>query len=297
MKIGFVGLGLMGQPMVERLLEAGHTLHIFSNNAKVFRRMQQQGAILGSSVADVAGKVDVFCSCRVTPQQSRAVFSGTDGVLTAAQLPSVCIDFATIDPMTSRDIGQTLADAGVDFLDAPVSGGPDGVRAGTLSIIVGGDAGAIEIAAPIFDRLGKRTFHMGGIGAGVTTKLCNNMISITTHALVAEAMVLGAKCGINGDALYEVMRNSSAYSRTLERVVPNHFLPRNFEAAATIDMIKKDLRAAIDLAIEEGVSLRLPEAAMRWFDDAVERGHASDDIASVILPMEDIAGVRVGEQD
>jgi 3-hydroxyisobutyrate dehydrogenase len=297
MKIGFVGLGLMGEPMVESLLEAGHTMHIFSKNVGALRRMQQQGAIPGSSVADVAGKVDVFCSCRVTPQQSRAVFSTTDGVLAATQRPSVCIDFATIDPMTSRNIGQMLADAGVDFLDAPVSGGPDGARAGTLSIIVGGEARAIKTVTPIFERLGKRTFHMGGIGAGVTTKLCNNMISITTHALVAEAMVLGAKCGVDATALYEVMRNSSAYSRTLERVVPNHFLPRNFEAAATIDMIKKDLRAAIDLSVEEGVNLRLPEAAMRWFDDAVDQGHAGDDIASVILPMEDIAGVRVGGQD
>jgi 3-hydroxyisobutyrate dehydrogenase len=297
MKIGFVGIGLMGEPMVERLLEAGHTLHIFSNNAEVLRRMQQQGALPGTSVADVADKVEVFCSCRVTPQQSRAVFSATDGVLAATHRPSVCVDFATIDPMASREIGQTLADAGIDFLDAPVSGGPGGVRAGTLSIIVGGEARAVKTAAPIFDALGKRSFHMGGIGTGVTSKLCNNIISITTHALVAEAMVLGAKCGVDADALYEVLRNSSAYSRTLERVVPNHFLPRNFEAAATIEMIMKDLQAAIDLSVEEGVSLRLPAAAMRWFDNAVEQGHAGDDIASVILPMEDLAGVRVKGQD
>jgi len=297
MNIGFVGLGLMGQPMVERLLQAGFALHVFSENADTMSGMQQQGALPGASVADVAGKVDVFCSCRVTAQQSRAVFTGPDGVLSATSRPSVCIDFATIDPMTSREIGQMLVEGGIDFLDAPVSGGPDGVRAGTLSIIVGGTAAAVTAVRAVFDALGKQTFHMGDVGAGVTTKLCNNMISITTHALVAEAMVLGAKCGVDAAELYEVLRNSSAYSRTLERVVPKHFLPRNFEATATIETIMKDLQAAIDLSVEEGVRLRLPEAAMRWFGDAVEQGHIGDDIASVILPMENIAGARVGEQD
>jgi 3-hydroxyisobutyrate dehydrogenase-like beta-hydroxyacid dehydrogenase len=297
MKIGFVGLGLMGQPMVERLLQAGFTLHVFSENADAMNELQRQGVLPGSSVADVAGKVDVFCSCRVTAQQSQGVFTSPDGVLAATNLPPVCIDFATIDPMVSREIGQTLIERGIDFLDAPISGGPDGVRAGSLSIIVGGLTGAVASVSTIFDALGKQTFHMGDVGAGVTTKLCNNLISISTHALVAEAMVLGAKCGVDATALYEVLRNSSAYSRTLERVVPNHFLPRNFTAKATIDTVMKDLQAAIDLSVEEGVKLKLPEAAMLWFDAAVEQGHIGDDIASVILPMEKIAGARVGGQD
>jgi 3-hydroxyisobutyrate dehydrogenase len=297
MNIGFVGLGLMGQPMVERLLRAGFTVHIFGENAGAMSALQNQGALPSTSVADVADKVDVFCSCRVTAQQSRAVFTGPEGVLSATSHPSICIDFATIDPMVSREIGQMLFDGGIDFLDAPISGGPDGVRAGTLSIIVGGTTAAVTIVSPVFDALGKKTFHMGEVGTGVTTKLCNNMISISTHALVAEAMVLGTKCGVDATALYEVLRNSSAYSRTLERVVPNHFLPRNFKAKATIDTIIKDLQAAIDLSIEEGVRLRLPEAAMHWFGTAAEQGHSGDDIASVILPMENIAGVQVGEQD
>ncbi|MFT7532141.1 MAG: 3-hydroxyisobutyrate dehydrogenase, partial [Gammaproteobacteria bacterium] len=259
--------------------------------------MQSQGALPGISVADIAGKVDVFCSCRVTAQQSRAVFTGPNGVLSATSRPPVCIDFATIDPMVSREIGQALFNSDIDFLDAPISGGPDGVRAGTLSIIVGGTTAAVTTVSTIFDALGKKTFHMGEVGAGVTTKLCNNMISISTHALVAEAMVLGTKCGVDATALYEVLRNSSAYSRTLERVVPNHFLLRNFKAKATIDTIMKDLQAAIDLSVEEGVRLRLPEAAMHWFGAAAEQGHIGEDIASVILPMESIAGVQVGKED
>jgi 3-hydroxyisobutyrate dehydrogenase len=296
MKIGFVGLGLMGQPMVERLLAAGHRVHIYSHDSAALQRLADHGAIPARSVTDVVGEVDIFCSCRVTAEQSRSVFTGTDSVLSAPRRPSVCIDFATIDPSVSRAIGQRLAEQDVDFLDAPISGGPGGAGQGTLSIIVGGASDAVAAATPVFDALGKRTFHMGGIGSGVTTKLCNNMISITTHALVAQAMVLGARSGIDCRALYEVMYNSSAYSRTLERVVPGHFLPRNFKAAASIDTIIKDLQGAIDLAHAQGVNLSLPEAAMQCFLTAAQQGHSGDDIASVILPLEEVAGVRVEER-
>ena len=294
MKIGFVGLGLMGLPMAGRLIDAGHEVHVFSGNAELVKTMTAKGAAAGISVADIAGRVEIFCSCRVTPEQSRAVFTGPDGVLSVAAVPPVCIDFATIDPMTSRKIGRTLAAAGAEYIDAPVSGGPHAAAAGTLSIIAGGAKEAVARSGPLFDILGKRTFHMGGTGAGVTAKLCNNLITITSHALIAEAMVLGAKAGIEASALYEVLSQSSAYSRTLERVVPGHFLPRNFAAAASMDTIMKDLQGALDLAAAEGIRLALGETAMTLFNEAAERGHAKDDIAAVILPMEDAASVRVG---
>ncbi len=295
MKIGFVGLGLMGQPMAGRLVEAGHEVHVFSANAAAVEAMTAKGAVAGGSVADVAGRVEIFCSCRVTPDQSREVFTGPDGVPAAAAVPPICIDFATIDPMTSREIGRTLSAAGTDYIDAPVSGGPHAAAAGTLSIIAGGVDWAIDRAGPVFDSLGKRTFHMGGTGTGVTAKLCNNLITITSHALIAEAMVLGAKGGIDGRALYEVLSQSTAHSRTLERVVPNHFLPRNFKAAASIENIMKDLQGALDLAEAEDLRLALGETAMTLFTEAAAHGHAGDDIASVILPMEDAAGVSVGK--
>jgi 3-hydroxyisobutyrate dehydrogenase-like beta-hydroxyacid dehydrogenase len=140
----------------------------------------------------------------------------------------------------------------------------------------------------------KEVRHMGPVGAGVTTKLCNNLISITTHALLAEAMVLGAKAGIDGQRLYETLRASSARSNTLERVVPKHFLPRNFEAAASIATIMKDLGCAIDLGRAMGVDLTLAEAAMRRYEQARDAGHVARDIAAVILPIEEKAGVKVG---
>ena len=294
MRIGFVGLGLMGLPMAHRLLNAGHELHIHSENTQSIEALTNLGAISEKAILEVARKVEVFCSCRVTPDQSRDVFMGTGGVFSAVSRPAVCIDFATIDPMTSREIGEGMAEVGVDYLDAPISGGPDGATAGMLSIMVGGEKRAVKKAAPIFETFGKQVFHMGDIGSGVTTKLCNNMITITTHALVAEAMVLGVKSGVDARALYEVLSNSTAYSRTLERVVPRHFLVRNFKAAATIDNIMKDLQGALDLAEAKGVQLSLPTTAMKRFVEAAEQGYSRNDIAAVILPMEERAGTSVG---
>ena len=297
MRIGFVGIGLMGLPMAEHLLAAGHRLWVASRHADALAALAARGAVVCGSPAEIASQVEVFLSCRVTPEQSRQTFLSEDGVAASAAPGLLCVDFATTDPETATGLGAALSARGLAFLDAPVSGGPDGARARTLNIIVGGEARDVERAQPLFDALGRKTFHMGPVGAGVATKLCNNLISITTHALVAEAMVLGVKAGVDAHRLYEVLRASSAYSRTLERVVPNHFLCRNFEAAATVDTIMKDLDCAIATARRLGVRLLLPNVALQCFVDAAGRGHAQDDIASVILPMEEIAGVRVGRAD
>jgi 3-hydroxyisobutyrate dehydrogenase-like beta-hydroxyacid dehydrogenase len=198
------------------------------------------------------------------------------------------------DPETAVDLAARLAQYDIGFLDAPISGGPDGAQAKTLSVIVGGAAENVARAAPLLALFGKKTFHMGPVGAGVATKLCNNMISITTHALLAEAMVLGVKAGIDAARLYEVLRSSSAYSTTLERVVPHHFLNRNFEPGGTITQIMKDLDCALLTARRLGVRALLPAVALQCYAEAADRGLGHKDIAAVILPMEEIAGVKVG---
>jgi 3-hydroxyisobutyrate dehydrogenase-like beta-hydroxyacid dehydrogenase len=294
--LGFVGLGLMGLPMARHLAEAGHHLFVASASQEPLNTLAALGATVCASPAEIAPQVDVFFSCRVTPQQSRHTFLGPDGVASTARPGLLCIDLATTDPETATELAAGLQAKGIGFLDAPISGGPDGAKARTLSIIVGGAPQDLQRAQPLFDLMGKATFHMGPVGAGVATKLCNNMITITTHALLAEAMVLGVKAGIDADKLYEVLRSSSAYSRTLERVVPKHFLTRDFAAAASVNTIMKDLECAIVTGRRLGVRLLLPNVAMQCYVDAAGRGHSQDDIASVILPMEEIAGVRVGRE-
>jgi 3-hydroxyisobutyrate dehydrogenase len=294
MQVGFVGLGLMGTPMARNLLEAGHDLHVASRNPESLAELRALGATVHPSVAGVAAASEIFCACRVTPEHSIETFVGGDGVAAHGQAGLLCIDFSTIDPGTSRRIGAELAERGIGYIDAPISGGPDGAAARTLSIIAGGSEPDIARARPVLDAIGKGVFHMGPVGAGVTAKLCNNLITITAHALIAEAFVFGAKSGIDPRRLYEVLNSSSAHSRTLQRVVPNHFLPRNFTAASTVVTVMKDLACAIEAARAVGVSLQLPATALACYEEAIAQGHADDDIAAVILPMEKAAGVEVG---
>lgn len=294
MRIGFVGLGNMGVPMSRTLLRAGHELVLNSRNSAATEALQRDGAKIAQSVREMAGQVDILCSCRVTPEQSIEVFIGDDSALAAGRRDLLCVDFSTIDPITSRRIAGRLSEAGIGFLDAPVSGGPTGAAEGTLSIMVGGRDADVARARCILETLGKHVFHMGPVGAGVSTKLCNNLITGTMHVLLAEAMVLGTKAGIEPRRLYEALRSSSARSNTLERVVPNYFLPRNFAAASALTTMIKDLECATATAKALGVRLLLPSVAQQCFVEAAGLGHGADDLAAVILPMEEIAGVKVG---
>ena len=293
MKIGFVGLGLMGYPMALRLIKAGFKLHIFSKNDTSLKKLFKCGAVIEKSITSLANNVDVFCSCRVTNNQSKDVFIRKGGVLNAKIKPKICIDFATIDPDTSINIALKLKENLIEFIDAPVSGGPDKASEGTLTIIAGGKKNSLRKTKRIFDELGSKVLHIGDVGSGVKAKLCNNLISISTHALIAEAMILGLKSGIDLNKLYEVLKNSSAYSKTLERVVPNHFLTRNFEAKASIETIIKDLGVAIELGKRKKLNLLIAKNAMKYFNKARDCGHGLDDISSVIIPMEDEAGILV----
>jgi 3-hydroxyisobutyrate dehydrogenase-like beta-hydroxyacid dehydrogenase len=284
----------MGLPIARHLAAAGHPLFIASGSRAPLEELRAMGATVCESPREIAPQVEIFFSCRVTPEHSRETFLGAQGVLASGVRGILCVDLATTDPETATDLAARLAERGIGFIDAPISGGPDGARAKTLSVIVGGAPENVERAAPLLGLFGKKTFHMGPVGAGVATKLCNNMISITTHALVAEAMVLGVAAGIDAGQLYEVLRASSAYSKTLERVVPNHFLNRNFEPGGTIAQIMKDLDCALTTARRLGVRTLLPAVALQCFAEAADRGLGQKDIAAVILPMEEIAGVEVG---
>jgi 3-hydroxyisobutyrate dehydrogenase-like beta-hydroxyacid dehydrogenase len=293
-RVGFVGLGKMGLPMAVNILAADHTLVIHSRSPAAIERLTAAGARAAGSVREIAADVDILCSCRVTPDQSREVFLGAGGAIGAGNRDLVCVDFSTIDPMTSREIAAALAAQGIGFLDAPVSGGPDGAAAKTLSVMVGGEEAVVARAAPVLQAVGRNVFHMGPVGAGVSTKLCNNMITGTLHVLLAEAMVLGVKSGIDPRRLYDVLRVSSARGNTLERVLPNHFLPRNYVAASAVTTIIKDLECIGVTAKALGVRLLLPTIAQQCFVEAAGLGHGDKDLAAVILPMEKIAGIKIG---
>lgn len=292
-RIGFVGLGAMGRPMVENLLRAGYGVAVHNRSREVVAAMVAQGASEKGSAAEVAAACDVFCTCLMLPEQASEVFADA---LTVPVDGKVFIDFATSEPSFSRRLAAEVAAHGGSFLDAPISGGPKGAAAATMSIMVGGDAAAFARVRPILDCLGKKIFHLGPVGAGTTAKICNQILTGVTHVLVCEAMVLGAKAGADPRALYEVLRVSSGQSNSLERAVQNFILPGNFEPNFPVTGITKDLECAIRTAKALGVRLLLAPVAQQCYIEAAGLGYGAKDVASVIRPMEAIAGVEVRER-
>lgn len=296
MRIAFIGLGQMGRPMAENLLKAKYTLVAHNRSRKVVEALAAQGAVPAASAREALADADVFMTCLLLPEQLRDIYFGDSGVLDVIKPGQIFIDFATVEPALSREIGAAVAKKGGRFLDAPISGGPKGAVAATLSIMVGGTLDDFTAARPIFEKLGTKIFHMGPVGAGTSTKICNQVLTGVTHALVCEAMVLGTKAGLDPRALFEVLRQSSGASNSLERAVPNFILPGKFDPAFTVEGIIKDLECAIRTAKSAGVRFMLAPVAQQLFIETAARGHAREDVTSVIKPMEEIAGVQVRDR-
>ncbi len=293
MKIGFIGLGRMGYPMAQNLLRAGHTLTVHNRSHESVQKLVAQGATAAANAAGVAKNVDLLITCLLHVEQVEEIYLGGNGAIHEARKGQIYIDTSTVDPMTSRKIAAALLPKGVSFLDAPISGGPKGAQEGTLSIMVGADQPSLDLARPILELLGKKIFHMGPVGCGVATKICNQALTATTQALAAETMVLGTKLGLDPQQLFDVLKVSTGQSNALERVVPNFILPRNFTAAYPIDGIIKDLECAIKAAKANNVRLLLPTIAQQLYQEARGLGHSEKDIGAVVLAMEAIAGVKV----
>ena len=297
MNVGFIGTGRMGYPMAANLIKAGHTVFVHNRSQESIEKLVAQGARRAATPAEIAQNVEILVSCVLTPQQDEEIYLGENGAIQSARAGQIYIDTSTVEPRVSRKIGEALAARGVKYLDAPISGGPWGAEAGTLSLMIGGDAEAVEKARPVLEVFGKKIFHMGPIGSGCATKICNQILTGTTHALVAETMVLGASLGLDPQRMFEVLKVSSGQSNSLERAVPNFIIPRKFEPAGyPVEGIIKDLEAAIQTAKANGVRLLLPTIAQQLYQEARGLGHGQKDVAAVVLPMEAIARTQVGKK-
>lgn len=293
MRIGFIGLGRMGFPMASNLLKAGYEVVAHNRSAAAVERLVELGATAARSPAQVASEVDILISCVMSPEQIEQIYLGPSGALSGARYGQIFIDTSTTHPELSRRIAAALARAGVDFLDAPVSGGPSGAQQGTLAVMVGGQPEVLQKARPVMEIFGHNIFHMGGYGAGSAAKLCNQILTGTAHVLVAEAMVLGTSLGLKPETLLAALQASSGQCRALDRSVPEAILPRNFSAAFTVEGIIKDIDCALHAADDRGVRLLLPALARQMYQETRALGHGDKHLSAVIFPMESIAGIEV----
>lgn len=288
LRLGFIGLGRMGKPMALNLLRAGFSLAVHNRSRGPVDEMAALGAVPFDSPAEAARRSDVLLTCLPGPSEVRAV---TAEALEGAAAGSVFIDHSTIDPQTCREVAARAGARGVEFLDAPVSGGISGARDGTLTVMVGGEGRALERCRPILETVGGRIFHCGPVGSGSLAKLVNQAITAVAYSAVAEALVLGAKGGLSLSLLFEILSVSSGRSRVLEQAGPA-ILEGRFDAEFTLELAMKDLRLAIETARALGVTLGTAEGVRPAYERAIAQGLGGLDHSALVIPVEKEAGVR-----
>jgi len=292
MDLGFIGLGTMGRPMARNLLKAGYKVTIYGRRKPVVDEMVAEGAAAAGSPCGVARASDIVIIMLPDSPDVREVVTGEDGVLQGARPGMAVVDMSTISPSVAREIFGLAAAKGVDFLDAPVSGGETGAVAGTLSIMVGGEREAYERCLPVFQALGKNITYMGESGAGQMTKLSNQIICALNIQAACEGLMLGAKAGLDMEKLLSVVSSGAAGSWMLSNLAPK-MLERDFEPGFKVRLQQKDLRLA--LAAAEELKLPLPGTALvqQLFRAVEAAGMGEKGTQALILALEKLADYRI----
>jgi 2-hydroxy-3-oxopropionate reductase len=291
-KIGFIGLGLMGKPMAKNLLKAGFTLTVCSRSPAPVVELAGLGATAAPSARGVAAASDVVITMVPDAPEVEQVVTGPEGILAGARPGLIHIDMSTISPLATRRLAALEQQAGVSLLDAPVSGGTVGAEAATLSIMVGGDEVAFEICREVFAALGTRLNYMGPSGAGQTTKACNQIMTGGINAVMAEALVLAQKSGLDPAKVVEVLSGGAARCWALEvrapKILKRDLLP-GFKAA----MQYKDLNIVGETARAEGVPMPLTALVRELYAAMLADGNGHLDNSAVVTVLEKMAGVEV----
>ncbi len=289
-ELGFIGLGRMGKHMARNLLKAGHAVTVHNRSQAVVDELVAEGARRASSPAEVTAHARVLFTCLTTPDVTEAIIREA---LQSAQPGDIFVDHSTMGASDARRIAALCEEKGVQFIDAPVSGGPWGAEAGTLTIMCGGDPEAYEQVLPYLKITGEKLYHLGPVGAGSVAKLCNNLLVGIHTAAMAEAYVLGTKAGVDPKALHEIISNATGASKMTERNIPTFVFPGNFEAAFSIEHLHKDVSLAVGLAREQNVRMLLGAVTQQLLEEAKAAGHNDEDIAALIRPLEELTGVKV----
>lgn len=288
MNIGFIGLGLMGRPMALHLADAGHTLHLWARRPAALEPFKDRTAHIHASAAEVARHAEIVITMVADGPDVRAVILGADGIASGAHPGLIIVDMSTINPNVARGIGTELATHGVEFLDAPVSGGEVGAINAALTIMVGGKPEVFEKVRPLFEKMGKSITLIGDIGAGQVAKACNQILTGVTIAAVAEAFNFATRSGVDAARVREALLGGFAYSRILE----NHgqrMLERNFKPGFKAWMHQKDLRIVMEEAHRLGLMSPSAAATAQLFNAIVGSGMGNEDSIAALKLLESIS--------
>ena len=292
-RIGFIGVGAMGAPMAERLLDAGHEVAVFDMTAAAMRPLVARGAIAAASAREAATGAATVFACLPSPAVSLEVALGPQGIAGVQGL-EVYVETSTIGMETVKAIAAGLGRRGVAVLDAPVSGGPRGARAGTLATMVAGERAVFERTLPLFEAIAHKVFYVGAApGLAQMTKLANNMISAAGMAAACEAVVLAVKAGVDPNTLIAAINASTGRNSATEDKFPQSILPRSFDYGGKLSTMYKD----VSLCLEDARAMQVPmwvgsSVVQLWFQ-AMTEGRGEDDYTTLIRMIEGWTGVVV----
>jgi 3-hydroxyisobutyrate dehydrogenase len=291
-RIGFIGLGIMGQGMAANLLKAGFELTVWNRTVTRMQELLEQGAHAGASPADVAERSDIVVICVSDTPDVQAVILGENGVIHGARPSALVIDCSTISPQATREMATALREQHVAMLDAPVSGGSEGAAKGTLSIMVGGAIDQFERALPIFQAMGKTITHVGGHGAGQTVKLVNQVLVVGNCMAMCEALMFAQAGGVDLQKTYNAISQGAAGSWMFTNRAPQ-IMQRDWRPGFTIDLQQKDLRLVLESADELGVPIPVTSIVFQLYRTLQAQGLGSDGNHALVKALEHLAGFAI----
>nr|WP_319776292.1 2-hydroxy-3-oxopropionate reductase [uncultured Sphaerochaeta sp.] len=292
MKIGFIGLGIMGKPMAKNLIKAGYSLVVNDINKEAVAELVTAGAAEAASAKEVAQQSDVVVTMLPNSPHVQTVVLGEGGVIEGAREGLVVVDMSSISPIVSREVAASLAEKGVVMLDAPVSGGEPKAIDGTLAIMVGGPEDTFKVVEPILQVMGGSVTLVGEIGSGNTTKLANQIMVAANIAGMSEALVLATKADVDPEKVFRAIRGGLAGSTVLDAKAPL-VLDGNFRPGFRIDLHIKDLQNALDTAATVKTPTPLSDSIIEMMRSLSSDGKGSDDHGGLVQWYEKEAGIEV----
>jgi 2-hydroxy-3-oxopropionate reductase len=290
--VGFVGLGIMGRPMLRNLLKAGHAVIAYGRTGAKVDAAVADGAERGASNADVGARAPIVVTMLPDGPEVEEVVLGAGGILSGAKAGSLIIDMSSISPLVSQKIAAACAEKGVDFVDAPVSGGEPKAIEGTLAIMVGASQPVFEKAEPILNCMGSSVTLTGPVGAGNTTKLANQIMVACNIAAMGEALALATRCGLNPEVVLNAVKGGLAGSAVLNAKGPM-LIARNFKPGFRVNLHQKDLRNALETAEANSVCLPLTAQVQQMISSLMAHGMGDLDHSAIATFVEEASRVEV----
>lgn len=294
-RVGFVGLGIMGQGMARNLMKAGYTVHVWNRTASKMAPLVAEGAHAAASPAEVAAQCDIVVTCVSDTPDVEAVLLGEAGIIHGAKPGALVIDCSTISPQATRDFAATLNEKGIHMVDAPVSGGSEGAARGTLTIMVGGADEDVERAKPVLQAMGKTITHIGEIGSGQVVKAVNQVLVVGNCLAMCEALLLAQAGGVDLQKTFDAISQGAAGSWMFTNRAPQ-IIRRDWRPGFTIALQQKDLRLVLDAADELGVPLPGTSLIFQLYRTLEARNLGLEGNHALVKALEYLSGIEVGTE-